>query len=120
MLNPGKMRAWEEQAASTEASDPRGAFAAAYRLADASAPPAARRRRVGGGAGVVVAAAAPAARATGRSGRRGLCGADLSEAVAVLPLGAIEAHGPHLPLGVDAMHNEPALARALRRLPATR
>ena len=31
VLNPGKMRAWEEQAATTEMNDPRGAFAAAYR-----------------------------------------------------------------------------------------
>ena len=31
--------------------------------------------------------------------------------------GAIEAHGPHLPLGVDAMHNAALLGRALSRLP---
>ncbi|CAK0908746.1 unnamed protein product [Prorocentrum cordatum] len=43
--------------------------------------------------------------------------ADLSQAVAVLPLGATEAHGPHLPLGVDAMHNAALLDRALERLP---
>lgn len=43
---------------------------------------------------------------------------DLSGAVAVLPLGAIEAHGPHLPLGTDAMHNEALLAKALDLLPA--
>ena len=46
----------------------------------------------------------------------GLATADLSSAVAVLPIGAVEAHGPHLPLGVDAMHNA-HLLRALRRLP---
>ena len=33
VLNPGKMRAWEEGKATTEASDPRGSFSAAYRLA---------------------------------------------------------------------------------------
>ena len=37
VLNPGKMRAWEEQSATVEAADPRGAFAASYRLADTSA-----------------------------------------------------------------------------------
>ena len=36
ILNPGKMRAWEEQAATVEESDPRGSFAAAYRIADTS------------------------------------------------------------------------------------
>ena len=36
ILNPGKMRAWEEQAATVEENDPRGAFAAAYRIADTS------------------------------------------------------------------------------------
>ena len=36
----------------------------------------------------------------------------------MLPLGAVEAHGPHLPVGVDAMHNADLLARALARLPA--
>ena len=41
----------------------------------------------------------------------------MSEAVAVLPLGAVEAHGPHLPLAVDAMHNADLLHRALAALP---
>jgi creatinine amidohydrolase len=36
---------------------------------------------------------------------------DRSRAVAVLPLGAIEAHGPHLPLGTDVVIAE-AMARA--------
>ena len=44
-------------------------------------------------------------------------GCELDHLGAVLPLGAIEAHGPHLPLGVDAMHNADLLGRALRRLP---
>jgi creatinine amidohydrolase len=38
-------------------------------------------------------------------------------AVAVLPVAAIEQHGPHLPLSVDAVINAGILDRALRRLP---
>ena len=34
-----------------------------------------------------------------------------------LALAATEPHGPHLPLGVDAMHNKALLDRALKRLP---
>lgn len=41
-----------------------------------------------------------------------------SATVAVLPIGAVEAHGPHLPLGTDATHNESLLSRALELLPA--
>lgn len=37
----------------------------------------------------------------------------------VLPIGAVEAHGPHLPVGVDAMHNAALLQRALNELPET-
>lgn len=37
--------------------------------------------------------------------------ADLARAVAILPLGAVEAHGPHLPLGTDVVIGE-AMARA--------
>ncbi len=37
-------------------------------------------------------------------------------AVAVLPTGAIEQHGPHLPVGVDAMIGQGLLARALETL----
>jgi creatinine amidohydrolase len=37
--------------------------------------------------------------------------------IAVLPVGAIEQHGPHLPLCVDACINEGILARALELLP---
>ena len=40
-------------------------------------------------------------------------------AVAVLPLGATEQHGPHLPLSVDADIAAAVVARALARLPAT-
>ena len=125
VLNPGKMRAWEEQSATIETSDPRGAFAASYRLADTS--------ETGGAGGGRAAGEASAQQAAGGSGASTLARprsrlwsewsttdfaeADLSEAVAILPLGATEAHGPHLPLGVDAMHNADLLARVLQRLP---
>ena len=38
--------------------------------------------------------------------------------VAVMPVGAIEQHGPHLPVSVDADINEGIVAAALRQLPA--
>lgn len=40
-----------------------------------------------------------------------------ARAIAVLPLAAIEQHGPHLPLGVDAMIMDGLLARVAARLP---
>ena len=43
---------------------------------------------------------------------------DPSRWIAVLPLAAIEQHGPHLPLGVDAMIAEAYLAKARAALPA--
>lgn len=42
---------------------------------------------------------------------------DLSRAIAVLPVAAVEQHGPHLPLGVDAMIMEGCLARVIKLLP---
>ena len=42
--------------------------------------------------------------------------AQRSGAVAILPTGAIEQHGPHLPVGVDAMIGQGLLARALALL----
>ena len=39
------------------------------------------------------------------------------DAVAVLPLGAVEQHGPHLPLGTDAILVDGVLDAALGRLP---
>lgn len=42
---------------------------------------------------------------------------DLSNAIAVLPIAAIEQHGPHLPLGVDTMIMDGCLARAIPLLP---
>jgi creatinine amidohydrolase len=44
--------------------------------------------------------------------------AEMSKVVAVLPVAAIEQHGPHLPVGVDAFINEGCLKRAAARLPA--
>lgn len=42
---------------------------------------------------------------------------DTSHWIAVLPLAAIEQHGPHLPVGVDAMIAEGLVARAAAALP---
>jgi Creatinine amidohydrolase len=44
-------------------------------------------------------------------------GPDAEQWIAVLPVGAIEQHGPHLPLCVDACINQGILARALELLP---
>ena len=43
--------------------------------------------------------------------------ADMSKVVAVLPVAAIEQHGPHLPVGVDTFINEGYLKRAAARVP---
>src|SRR5271165_4100875 len=42
---------------------------------------------------------------------------DVSKVIAVLPLAAIEQHGPHLPVGVDAFINEGCVKRAATRIP---
>ncbi|MBM3941088.1 MAG: creatininase family protein [SAR202 cluster bacterium] len=43
---------------------------------------------------------------------------DAARVVAVLPVAAVEQHGPHLPLGTDALINQGTLDRALALLPA--
>lgn len=45
-------------------------------------------------------------------------GLDPGRTVVLLPVAAIEQHGPHLPLGTDAMINEGLVAAASTRLPA--
>ena len=52
-------------------------------------------------------------------GWRDFAAADMSKVVAVLPVAAIEQHGPHLPVGVDTFINEGYLA-ARRRAAARR
>jgi creatinine amidohydrolase len=42
---------------------------------------------------------------------------DMSGVIAVLPIAAVEQHGPHLPLGVDAMIMEGCITRVASRLP---
>lgn len=44
-------------------------------------------------------------------------GLDRERTVAVLPVAAIEQHGPHLPVGVDAVINSGIVARALELMP---
>ncbi len=41
-----------------------------------------------------------------------------ADTIAILPVAAIEQHGPHLPVSVDATINEGVLTRTLDRLPA--
>src|SRR5215468_5036512 len=45
-------------------------------------------------------------------------GADAAGWIAVLPLAAVEQHGPHLPLGVDTFIAQAYLARVRALLPA--
>ena len=42
---------------------------------------------------------------------------DMERMIAILPLAAVEQHGPHLPLGVDTFIMEGYLERVLERLP---
>ncbi len=44
---------------------------------------------------------------------------DPARTVALLPVAAIEQHGPHLPLATDAIINQGVVAQALQRLPAS-
>ena len=48
---------------------------------------------------------------------RDFAATDMSKVVAVLPVAAIEQHGPHLPVGVDMLINEGYLAAAVKRIP---
>ena len=43
---------------------------------------------------------------------------DIERVIAVFPVGAVESHGPHLPLGVDAILNEALLKRVWELVPA--
>ena len=47
-----------------------------------------------------------------------IAGAETGRWIAVLPLAAVEQHGPHLPLGVDTYIAEAYLARVQNMLPA--
>ncbi|MBY0612462.1 MAG: creatininase family protein [Beijerinckiaceae bacterium] len=51
------------------------------------------------------------------NGWRDFAGEDAARHIAVLPVAAVEQHGPHLPLGTDAMIMEGYLARVMARLP---
>ena len=42
---------------------------------------------------------------------------DAARAIALLPVGAIEQHGPHLPVSTDACINQGVLAWALEQMP---
>ncbi len=46
-----------------------------------------------------------------------IAGGDTARWIAVLPLAAVEQHGPHLPLGVDTYIAEAYLARVRDLLP---
>jgi creatinine amidohydrolase len=48
---------------------------------------------------------------------RDFAATDMSKVVAVLPIAAVEQHGPHLPVGVDMFINEGYLATAVKRIP---
>ena len=113
LLNPGKMRAWDEADAikSNSATDQQGAFTAAYRVADTSELKAEATAGGGGGGGV------PRRRYWSHWTTQEMSAADLTQAVALLPIGAVEAHGPVLPLGTDAIHNKAILDRAVAALP---
>ena len=43
--------------------------------------------------------------------------ADMREVIAVLPVAAVEQHGPHLPVGVDSIINEGYVRHAARAIP---
>lgn len=45
-------------------------------------------------------------------------GVDADQTIALLPVAAVEQHGPHLPLSTDAVINESIVRLAMQRLPA--
>jgi creatinine amidohydrolase len=73
----------------------------------------------------VVPTSTPAATATLSSGywqdlaTTDFARVDPARTIALLPVAAIEQHGPHLPLATDALINQGVVAAALRRLPLT-
>lgn len=54
----------------------------------------------------------------GELSTRDFAALDMGEVVAILPVGAIEQHGPHLPVCVDTAINAGILARAVELMPA--
>ncbi len=48
---------------------------------------------------------------------RDIQSADMREVVAILPVAAVEQHGPHLPVGVDSVINEGYIRRAAEAIP---
>lgn len=63
-------------------------------------------------------AAPPASHAWANLSSHDVAALDHDRAIAVLPLGATEQHGPHLPLSVDTDLAQAMVAEAARRLPA--
>ncbi len=61
---------------------------------------------------------APASRFWAELGSRDFAALDAARTVAVLPLGATEQHGPHLPLGVDTVLAEGIVRATIALLPA--
>ena len=125
VLNPGKMRAWEEGEATTEASDPRGSFSAAYRLAQSDGAaankdptnkipnPNSKEERAkeepneesnrtneepnAAPTTTTTRERKPTSRLWSEWTTEDFATEDLSDAVAVLPLGATEAHARTFP-----------------------
>lgn len=54
------------------------------------------------------------------TGELAACGQELADAAAVLPIAAIEQHGPHLPLGTDAYLADAMVEAVIGRLPDDR
>eukprot|EP00741_Cyanophora_paradoxa_P006456 tig00001017_g6252.t1 len=137
LLNPGKMRAWEERYGSaapppppapvSTAADPSFTlFASPAAPAPAAAAAAgAKQQQASSSSSSSSSAPAPIPgfEAMHRGGRRRwrweefttreFHEMDMARAVAVIPVGAVEQHGPHLPVAVDALLATRSLDRAL-------